>query len=236
MTRRWHRPTLVLVLATAILTSCEPAEPNELTPADYDSTAQAIVTTGPVRQLSAWMVSTGPLASDLKADLPGASDYTCDKINHGTCPTLSVQCDGSKTLLTVTLDYPASGGCKDSSGASVKGSILFTRNGARDWTVELKGLDRNGVVFDGKLGFKVSGLGQPWAMTITDLKVSGAASGSITDSKCTKNCVYSQTYSFKYDLAFSTGTPISIAVDLLSKKTVVMNGSVITAGTVTGHI
>lgn len=229
------RSIWLAALLTAWACGDDSGTSDEVTPADYDATSQAIVTTGPVRQITTWMVTSGPMTGDLKADQPGASDFTCDKTGSGSCPTMTVQCDVAKTVVSATLEYRETDSCKDSSGVSIKGTIELTRNAARDWTVTLKDLNRNGVIFNGKMGFTTS-VGQPWSVTVTDLKVTGSLSGTNSDSSCTASCVKSETYTANYTMTFSTGTPLSVAVDAVTAKTLVINGSLSAAGTVTGHV
>jgi hypothetical protein len=202
--------------------------------AGYDSTSQAVIATGPLGKTMVDAIVSVPIKAEPTAAGNRSGFQGCGQQNDGTCPTTTVQCQ-VQTVGTVTMEYKSSDSCKDGSGTPIQGTLVFSRNAARDWTVELKQLDRGGIVMNGTLRLQTS-VGQPWSVTITDLKISGSATGSSEDPNCTKNCVRSQSYTANYTLTVSTAAPVSVQVDMTGSKMATVNGSVNVTGTVTGHV
>ncbi|MCU0690720.1 MAG: hypothetical protein MUF54_04900, partial [Polyangiaceae bacterium] len=148
----------------------------EAIPATHDDVTQALVASGPLGMQMVDIVVRGPLALDA-----GSRDasFICGSTDEGSCPSKTVECQAAK-VTKVTLAFKEADKCKDGSGAPLKGTLVFNRNDARDWTVVFQSLDRNGVVLNGEARFQ-SDVGQPWSVTL-NLKLTGAASGSKDDS------------------------------------------------------
>jgi hypothetical protein len=177
------------------------------------------------------VVDDGPMRAELTAGR--AIDYACGQNAAGSCPTVTASCDAGQ-VSGAQLEYKATDGCTDKSGAPIQGTVVFTRGGVRDWTAELQALLRAGWTYDGVINLKTAS-GQPWSVTVTDLHISGAVEQSTDDSSCTKSCVKSTTLQANIDVTVSTPTPVSVDVSPVA-ETVTVNGSLEVSGTVTGHV
>ncbi len=197
--------------------------------ADLDSTTVAVQAAEAVMFEAVSSVAIGPMEEEEE----GNKDFECSQTNDGTCPTVTVECEVGVAVSVVTV-WAEEDSCTDSeSGAPVSGSIIFTRNGLRDWTVELEDFRRGDFTFDGSVVFEKSGVGEPWTVSISDLDVSGAIDVENTHSDCSSDCVSSTAFDGTFTVTVSTDS-LSIDVDIVGSQTFTVDGSVSVSGNVTG--
>ncbi|MBI3071225.1 MAG: hypothetical protein HYY84_03770 [Deltaproteobacteria bacterium] len=225
--------------------------PTPSTTVDYDTSSSALTTTNQTyREISIW---GDPIASTEETDGgQPASGYACGQASVGTCPTKTVTCGLGGAVATMTLVYSGDGtgnDCTDSTGTKVAGTVVLTRNGFRDWTVTFTSLLRganasadaganaNGLALNGSVGFKKS-LGQSvWSITLDALTASGTKSGGSTDQNCTRNCLSRSAFTTTPSLTLTTdGGALTLDATLTGQKKMVVGGTVLMSGAVTGQI
>jgi hypothetical protein len=239
-----------LSVVAIALTACSSVPTPSTDVLDYDTSSSALTTTNQTyRELSIW---GEPISGAEDADGGAPSGYTCGQNSYGTCPTKTVNCVGN-LVLSITLVYGGDGSgnaCIDSSGTKVAGTVVLTRNGIRDWTVAFTNLLRganaspdaganaNGLALNGSVGFKKQ-LGQSaWGISLAGLTASGTTSGGSTIPSCTRSCVSRTAFTTTPTFAFTTpdGGALTLDATLTGQRKIVVGGTVLMAGAVTGQI